>query len=224
MATVILQARCGSTRLPGKALMPILGKPMLWYTIETLKCSPGVNRIVMAIPDNPLDDPLVDLARQCDINHFRGSENNVLERCYQAAIAFKDDFYFRATGDNPILDYDNPKRSLSHLISHNVDYCQETGMPIGTVLEAFTFEALERAYREGSSPEDIEHVTWYIKKSGTFKVALIPAPIELQMPQLRLTVDYPNDFERVKRIIQHLYIDHIPPFKEILTHLSNPIH
>jgi spore coat polysaccharide biosynthesis protein SpsF (cytidylyltransferase family) len=89
-------------------------------------------------------------------------------------------------------------------------------MPIGAVVEAFTFDALERAYKEGTSPEDIEHVTWYIKKSGQFNIKYIDAPSKLCWPQLRLTVDYPEDFQRVSYIIEHLYKEKIPPFKEII--------
>jgi spore coat polysaccharide biosynthesis protein SpsF len=216
MATVILQARVGSTRLPGKALIPILGKPMTWYTIETLKRSPVVNRIVMAVPDKAEDDPLVELANECGIDWFKGSEMNVLQRFYQASLKFKDQYYFRATGDNPIIDYEDPGRSLDYLICHHLDYVQERGMPVGAVVEAFTFDALERAYKEGTSPEDIEHVTWFIKKSGRFNIKYINAPPELCWPQLRLTVDYPEDFQRISYIIEHLYKEKIPTFKEII--------
>lgn len=216
MATVILQARTGSTRLPGKALKPILGKPMLWYTIETLKKSKAAGRVVMAIPDNPADDVLLELAGECGIDVFRGSEPNVLERFYLAARQFKDEYYFRATGDNPVMDPENPDRSLAHLISGGFDYVVERGMPLGTVVEAFTFDALERAYKEGRSPEDIEHVTWYIKKSGKFNVGHVDCPPEYRYPDLRLTVDYPEDFQRMERIIENLYQSGIPSFKDVL--------
>ncbi len=216
MATVILQARTGSTRLPGKALKTILGKPMLQYTVETLKLSPVVDRIVMATPENSRDDILGELAAQWGIHWFRGSESDVLDRTYRAALRFKDDYYFRATGDNPIIDYQNPERILSYLKEHQLDYVSETGLPLGCVLEVFTFEALERAYHEGTSPEDREHVTWYIKKSGRFKIKYIKGPPELRMPGLRLTVDYPEDFQRVAYIIENLYQHSIPRFKDII--------
>lgn len=217
MATVILQARTGSTRLKGKALLTINEKPMLWYSIETLKLSPVVNRIILAIPDKSQDDPLEEIAKQCGIECFRGSESHVLQRFYQASRVFPDLYYFRATGDNPILDYENPKRSLDFLVSNNFDYVAESNMPLGTVVECFTAEALQRAFREGKSPEDIEHVTWYMKKSGTFKVGYLPAPKNFQFPQLRLTVDYPQDFQRVKIIIESLYKNRIPTFSEIIS-------
>jgi spore coat polysaccharide biosynthesis protein SpsF (cytidylyltransferase family) len=216
MATAILQSRVGSTRLPGKALMPILGKPMTWYAIETLKRSPAVDRIVLAVPDKTEDDALVALAQECGIDWFKGSELNVLQRFHEASLQFPDRYYFRATGDNPIIDYQNPQRTLSHLIRQELDYVQERGLPVGAVVEVFSAEALERAYREGSSAEDLEHVTWYMKKSGRFRMQYIDAPARLCWPQLRLTVDYPEDFQRVSRIIRHLYRERIPEFSEVI--------
>jgi spore coat polysaccharide biosynthesis protein SpsF len=216
MATVLLQARVGSTRLPGKALMPILGKPMLHYTVETLKRSPAVERIVLVIPDVPADDPLVAFAKDEGVQCFRGSELNVLDRFYRASLQFKDSYYFRATGDNPILDYDHPRRLSDHLIKSNCDYAAERGMPLGSAVEAFTVEALERCFKEARTDADLEHVTLYMKKSGRFNAQFIKAPAEFCFPNLRLTVDYPEDFQRAAEIIESLYKDGVPPFEEII--------
>ena len=216
MATILLQARLGSTRLPGKAMKTIMGKPMLHYTVETLKRSPAADRIVMVIPTNPKDDPLVDFAKEEGILWFRGSEENVLERFYRASLRFKDDCYFRATGDNPALDYGNPQRLLDTLVQYRCDYTAEKGMPLGSVVEAFTFDALERCFKEAVKKDDKEHVTLYIKKSGRFNVRFIEAPAEFRYPKLRLTVDYPGDFQRAASIIENLYHEGIPPFKEII--------
>ncbi|MCP5104650.1 MAG: NTP transferase domain-containing protein [bacterium] len=218
MATVLLQARLGSTRLPGKALMPIMGKPMLHYCVETLKLSPAVDRIVLVIPTKPADDRLVEFAKEHAVDCFRGSEENVLERFYLAARQFKDNYYFRATGDNPIMDYGNPRRLSDHLVTGNYDYVAEKGMPLGSVVEAFTASALEKAFNEGKTAEDIEHVTWYIKKSKRFKVSYPEAPRDYCYPQFRLTVDYPGDMDRAVRIIEALYGDGIPPFSKVIAY------
>ncbi len=216
MATILLQARVGSTRLPGKAMKPIMGKPMLHYTVETLKRSSAADRVVMVIPTNPKDDLLVDFAEEAGVCWFRGSEENVLERFYRASLQFKDDYYFRATGDNPVMDYGNPQRLLNALVKYKCDYTAEKGMPLGSVVEAFTFDALERCYEEATKDDDKEHVTLYIKKSGRFNVRFIQAPSDYCFPKLRLTVDYPEDFQRAAVIIENLYNDGIPPFKEII--------
>lgn len=216
MATVLLQARMGSTRLPGKALLPILDKPMLHYTVETLKLSPVVDRVVLVIPVNPADNPLADFAREHSLDCFRGSEENVLDRLYQASLQFKDSYYFRATGDNPILDYQHPQRLLDHLMKSRCDYAGERGMPLGSAVEAFTFGALGQCFKEATSKVDLEHVTLYMKQSGRFNVQYINAPAECFYPQLRLTVDYPEDFQRVTFIIDHLYKEKIPLFEEVI--------
>lgn len=216
MATVLLQARMGSTRLPGKALLPILGKPMLHYTVETLKLSPVVDRVVLVIPTNSADDPLVEFSQEHSLDCFRGSEENVLDRLYQAALQYKDSYYFRATGDNPILDYRHPQRLLDHLKKTRCDYTGEKGMPLGSAVEAFTIGALGKCYKEATSESDLEHVTLYIKQSGRFNAQYIDAPKECFFPQLRLTVDYPEDFQRATQIIEHLYRDKIPLFEEVI--------
>ncbi|MCP4214781.1 MAG: acylneuraminate cytidylyltransferase [bacterium] len=216
MATVLMQARMGSTRLPGKSLHPILGRPMLYYAVETLKKSPVVDRIVLAIPNLSKDDPLVDFAKEQAIECFRGSEDNVLERFYKAALEFRDDFYFRATGDNPVLDYGNPQRLLQHLQKGDFDYTAERRMPIGSVVEAFTFKALERCYKEAHTDRHREHVTILMKESSGYNKGYIQAPQAYDYPKLRLTVDYPEDFQRAREIIENLYADGIPPFKKIM--------
>ncbi|MCP4156320.1 MAG: hypothetical protein GY757_51885 [bacterium] len=149
-----------------------------------------------------------------------------MERFYRAALQFKDDYYFRATGDNPIVDYENPRRSLEHLVNNKYEYTAERYMPLGSVVEAFTFEALERCFSEAETAADKEHVTLFIKKSKRFNVGYIKAPPAYHYPELRLTVDYPDDFKRAERIIENLYrknnIDgvYIPHFKEIIDYCN----
>ncbi len=216
MATVLLQARMGSSRLPGKVMKPILGKPMLYYTVETLKKSTVIERIVLATSGKKTDDVLVDFARDNGIDIFRGSEDNVLERFYLAAKQYPDDYYFRSTGDNPIIDYQNPLRMLTYLKEGGYDYICERGMPVGAVLETFTSEALERCFNEAETADDREHVTLYMKNSGRYKAGFNEAPGAFRFPELRLTVDYPEDFQRATEIIEAIYAEGIPPFKKVI--------
>lgn len=219
MATVILQARLGSTRLPGKASMEIMGQPMLYYTVASLKQAPGVDRVVLAIPDNPKDDELVVWAEEWGIDCFRGSEPNVLERFFWAGLVYRDEYYFRATGDNPVLDCENPGRLLQLLKETGCDYAAEKGMPLGSAVEAFTFDALDRCYSLAKSEEDREHVTLFMKRKenrDTFDVRFPDAPEEYRYPGLRLTVDFQEDFDRAAEIIGNLYGDGIPPFGKII--------
>jgi len=217
MATVILQARTGSTRLPGKVLKEINEKPMLYYTIITLKKSEVVSRIVLATSDKKQDDILVDFAKDMKIDFFRGSEENVLERFYFASLRYKDEYYFRATGDNPILDWKNPERTLNYLKRNNCDYACEKNMPIGSVVEGFTLKSLQKAYNIAKEPDELEHVTIVMKNNREFLSCFFENPYKKDLSNLRLTVDYEDDFKRAKKIIEKLYINNrIPDFEEVL--------
>jgi spore coat polysaccharide biosynthesis protein SpsF (cytidylyltransferase family) len=220
MATAILQARTGSTRLPGKALLPILGRPMLYYSVAALKRSPAVERIVLAVPDSSENDVLVDLAAGWGIDWVRGSEEDVLDRFVTTAARFPDRVYFRATGDNPVLDPGNPGRTLDALRDSQAEYACESGMPLGTVVEAFTAAALERCRREAKTARDREHVTIFMKESGTFACRFFPAPPAFRHPDWRLTVDTPADFARARRILEELATEDYPPFARVIETLT----
>lgn len=215
-ATVLLQARTGSKRLPGKVLRPAAGRPMLWYTVRTLQLSPGVEKIVLATTELAADDVLVEAAAAWGIATFRGPEEDVLARLAAAARQFPAGYYLRATGDNPVLDLNNPLRSLNFLLNEKLDYCAEKGLPVGSIVEVFTAEALQKADREAVLPADREHVTLYMKRSPSFRRAFPQAPDELCFPELSLTVDTRADFERAAFILEKLYRKGIPPFAEVL--------
>ncbi len=221
MATAILQARTGSTRLPNKALLPMGGRPMLYYSVAALRLSAAVDRIVLAIPDRKGDDPLAELAREWGIDCFRGDENDVLARFVGAAAAFPDRVYFRATGDNPLPDPGNPGRTLIELEKTGAEYACETGMPLGTVVEAFTAAALERCGGKAMAPANREHVTLYMKESGAFRCRFFPAPPPFFHPDWRLTVDTPEDYVRVRRILESFAGQgDSPPFSQVIEVLT----
>jgi len=215
-ATVIVQARMGSTRLPGKVLKLIESKPLLSYIIKTLELSPVIDDIIIATSKNKENDVIEEYCKKNKIKCFRGSEENVLERFYKTALQYPDKYYFRATADNPILDIKNPEITLNYLIKNNLDYAAVKKMPIGSIIECFTKEALEKTYMEAKSQEDKEHVTLYMKKNEGFKLGYLKAEPEVMFPNMRLTVDFPEDFKRVEKIIKALYKSGIPQFKEII--------
>ncbi len=223
MATLILQARMGSTRLPGKALRLMAGRPMLWYAVETLRHAPAVDRLVMAIPDGRPDDELAGRAAEWGIECVRGPEADVLARFHLAARAFPDDVYLRATGDNPLPDRENPGRTLRVLIAGGFDYACETGMPLGSVVEAFSRAALEKAQREATRADDREHVTLCMKRGGGFRAAFPPCPEDRRWPELRLTVDTAADFERAEKIVAAVQRGPGgPDFLDVIRHCRKP--
>ena len=191
----------GSTRLPGKAMADLGGKPLLAHAIEILSAEPRIRQVVLCTTPLPQDDVLVNLAQTMGVESYRGSECNVLDRFYQASLRFADAIYFRATGDNPLIDPAGMARILPLLRSGNWDYVCEADMPLGAVVEGMTADCLKRSWEQARNPEDLEHVTLFCKRSGLFRCHYPPAPEDRCGPELRLTVDTPMDLERAQRLV-----------------------
>lgn len=206
-AGILLQARMASTRLPGKALMPIGGTPMLTHCLRRLVAA-GVAHVVLATTDRPEDDPLALVAAGVGVPVYRGDADDVLARMLAAADAFDLDPVVRATGDNPAVDVQAPGRVLEALRSAHADYVVEQGLPYGAAVEAVTRDALRTAAREAHEPDDREHVTTWIKRqTGRFRVLYPDAPAPLRRPDLRLTVDLPEDLAYLRMLFARAAAD-----------------
>jgi len=216
----IIQARMGSTRLPGKVLKPILGRPMLWYIVQRIRYVPDVVEVVVATSEQPGDEPIRDFCREYGIASFAGSESDVLDRFYQAAIQYRGDPLFRITGDCPFVDPEVVARLLELYKTGCYDHVGvATGagaifldggrFPDGLDAECFSFATLERAWREATAPSDREHVTPYNwRVPGRFRVGTLKA--EKDYSKLRWTVDNEADFQLVSRIYEALYQEDKP--------------
>jgi spore coat polysaccharide biosynthesis protein SpsF len=197
---IILQARFGSSRLPGKALATIAGRPILEHCLRRLMFA-GVAPVVLATTRRPEDDRLEAIARSLGAEVFRGETNDVLGRYLAAAEAFGFDTLIRATGDNPGVDIQASGRLIEALRAGQADYACEEGLPYGAAVEAVTRAALVRAGREACHVEDREHVTTYVRRNTQlFRVLTVPAPAPLRRPDVRVTVDTPADLEHVRQL------------------------
>lgn len=198
---VILQARMGSTRLPGKVLLPLAGRPMLEWIIRRLRDMRRADRLVLATTGLPADDRLVELAEGLGVPAFRGSAEDVLDRYHRCAEAFDAGAVVRATADNPFVDPGEGDRLVDLFESSGADYACAfptfgSGLPVGVGLEIFTRAALARSWREGTRPNHREHVDEYIQENpGLFRCEVLRARPELRAPDLSLTVDTPADFQ-----------------------------
>jgi spore coat polysaccharide biosynthesis protein SpsF (cytidylyltransferase family) len=203
----VVQARLGSTRLPGKALLPIAGRPMVAHVVERIAAAPGVDQVVLATTLEPEDDALEDFARSAGLPCVRGSVADVLDRFRTAVSAHPADVVVRATADCPLLD-----PSISGLVvaeylrrAPDVDYVSNVHPPTypdGLDTEVFSRAALERAWREASpdSSRDREHVTPYIweRRPERFRLANVRHPEDLS--GLRWTVDDARDLDFVRAV------------------------
>lgn len=206
---VFLQARMGSTRLPGKVLKPVLARPLLSYQIERLRESKEIDGIVVLTSTAPADKAVEQFCLDNGIDCLRGSEEDVLDRYYRAALARRPDAIVRVTGDCPIIDPEIVDQVV-HFFRKNyprydyVSNSMERTYPRGLDVEVFTSKALERAAKEGNSAFEREHVTpFFYQHPELFSlknIALSPS-----LAYHRWTVDTPEDFELIRRIIEALY-------------------
>ncbi len=207
--TAIIQARMTSTRLPGKVLKTVLGKPLLEYQIERVKRSNFINEIVIATTTNESDDLIVELCKKIEIKYYRGSEEDVLSRYYEAAMENHSDIIIRLTSDCPIIDTNVMDQVIQNYIEYQdqYDYVSNTlirSYPRGMDTEAFSFKTLEQAYKNANKSYEREHVTPYIyQHPELFRIKTIKNKTDYS--QHRWTVDTPEDFELIKRIIEALY-------------------
>ncbi len=204
---VILQARIGSTRLPGKVLLDLEARPMLWHVVERIRRARNVQQVVVATTTSKSDDVLEQFCRAHDIAFFRGSEPDVLDRYYQTAKAFAADTVVRITSDCPLIDPEVIDRVTGIFQQGGFDYVSntiETTYPDGLDTEVFSFAALERAWREATQISEREHVTPYLRSSGQFRVRNVEIDHGASLAELRWTVDEAHDLEFVRAIYKHL--------------------
>ena len=199
---VILQARSGSTRLPNKTTRRLSEIPMISHCIRRLK---KVAPVVVATSVLTRDDPIAEIASIENVNCFRGSEEDVLDRYYHAAKKYHLKHIVRATADNPFVDPEEARRIANYILKHNVHYVTGIGLPIGAGVEAFSFEALERSWIEGHAENHREHVNEYILENpDSFDIIRLRCLKKNSCPDLSLTIDTLEDFFFAEKIIMEI--------------------
>lgn len=203
---VVVQARLGSTRLPGKVLLDLGGKPVIERVVERCRRIPGVAEVVLAVPEGPADAPLAEAGRKLGVRVHQGSEDDVLDRFYHAAKAAGADVVVRVTADCPLLDPELSGRVVDLVRSGKADYgCNffPPCYPDGLDTEAFRFSALEAAWKEARLPIEREHVTPFIRtRPERFRQASIRQDKDLSA--LRWTLDEPRDLEFLRSLYERL--------------------
>lgn len=231
----IVQARMGSERLPGKVIKPLMGKPMVLYTLDRLTKSKYIDELVLATSIDEKEQPLVDIVQNAGYKFFRGSENNVLKRYRDAAEEFRGEIIIRVTGDCPLIDPQIVDNVITYFKMNDYDYVRldvPNTFVRGFDVEIFTREALERVYNvvmNFNDKEDIEkfnmykeHVTYYMyKHPEQFRIGYVRGS-ELYNKDYRLCVDTKEDFQLVENIFNHFNNEFIAS-KDVIKYLDqNP--
>lgn len=204
----IVQARMGSTRLPGKALADIEGAPMLARVIDRIRRAQTVDRVIVATTTQPADDAIVTAAAALGVDVYRGHEADVLDRYYQAAVAHRFDVIVRITSDCPLIDAGLADQVVRPLLEpgSRVDYSANTvrrTYPRGLDVQAAPFGTIERAWREARSSHEREHVFPYvIEHPDLFRFHSVTDAVDRSA--LHWTVDTPDDLAFVRKIYRAL--------------------
>lgn len=207
MILAILQARVSSTRLPGKVLKPILGMPMIFRQIERIKYAKKIDKLIVATSTDQSDDKLAMVCQEFGVECFRGSLNDVLDRFYQAAQKYKPEHVVRLTGDCPLADPQIIDKVIEYHLQGKYDYTSNTVEPTypdGLDAEIMTYSCLQQAWAKAQKQSEREHVTLFIyNNKQMFSLGSVKNNIDLS--QLRWTVDEAEDFILVEQIYQELY-------------------
>jgi spore coat polysaccharide biosynthesis protein SpsF len=208
----LIQVRTQSSRLPGKAVMPLGSLGALEHVIDRAKRAEMLDSVIICTTDQPEDDSLVPIGEKWKIPTFRGSEMNVLKRFLGAADEFGADVMVRITGDSPLVAVEAIDGAVEHHLSMNADYTSCTGLPVGTALEVFNTAAMRLAYTLSEDPETSEDLSFYLRRPEVFNVTRWEPPRELHAPELVMALNRPEDAEVLKAIFEALDVPGGPPF------------
>ncbi|MBJ6142518.1 cytidylyltransferase domain-containing protein [Hymenobacter sp. BT559] len=212
MTLALIQARLGSSRLPGKSMLPLplpaMGdeNTILGHVVSRARRAACIQKVAVATTTQPLDEPLTALAARLGVGVFRGDEQDVLGR-FAGALAQAGDFQtiVRLTADNPAIDPAFIDAAVAHHLATGADYTYTSGLPLGTNIEVISTQALLRAHREATQPDEREHVTPYLRRHPElFRLETLALTVPPAVAPLRLTVDYPSDYALLSLLFGYL--------------------
>ena len=208
---IILQARMRSTRLPGKILMPLGSRSLLEHILVRLRRLRHPALTVIATSDAPQDEVVAQFCAARAVACFRGSEHNVLDRYYHCALRYGFRHIVRLTGDNPFLDIEELGSLIDLHLAQGSDFAHSfPQLPVGCGAEIFTFAALEKSWREGAAAHHLEHVDEYmLEHPELFATALLRVNGDKHRPEVRLTIDTPEDYQRACYIVEKSGKDYV---------------
>ncbi|MDO8620290.1 MAG: glycosyltransferase family protein [bacterium] len=211
MKAILIQARMGSTRLPGKSMKLLSGKPLLWHVVARCKRAKKADVVVVATSRNSEDDAILKFCASENIPCYRGSHDNVLSRYYETAKHLGAETIIRITSDCPLIDPALIDQCIEAFEKGGVDYVSNVNpvrtFPRGLDVEVFSFNALSRAHKEATADYEREHVTPYLwqNKNNQFTIGEPIVATSSYLRPYRLCVDYQEDFDVVERIYREFY-------------------
>lgn len=223
----IIQARMGSTRLPGKVMLPLDGSHVLTHDVQRVRKADTVDEVIVATSTETADDIVARYADDAGATVFRGSEDDVLDRVFSAATDANAETVVRITGDCPLIDADVINTMVNRLAAEEIDYCSNTferTFPRGLDVEAFTYESFECVYENAKEPHHREHVTTYYRENDD-QFDLVSVTSEeifdeswmQDRADIRLTLDEADDYELLREVYDQVKYEHILSIKDAVS-------
>jgi spore coat polysaccharide biosynthesis protein SpsF len=199
---VIIQARMGSSRLPGKVMLPLGNTDVLDYVVSRSRRISGVSEVIVATSTLEQDDQIADWCHNRGVAYFRGPEDDVLARYVQCADQYQPDYVIRVTSDCPFVDYELGSLIVERMKGSPSDIViLEGGISRGLPIEMISYSALKYIEKHGLQPRHREHVTYYAYEyTEQFKAINVPVPESLRHPELRITLDTPEDYQMLAKV------------------------
>lgn len=220
---VIIQARMGSSRLPGKILMPMGSTDNLTYVTERCKKIDGVSDVLIATSSLPQDDAVEKWCEEHQLSCYRGSEEDVLDRFIQAAKLYEPDYVIRVTADCPFVDYEMASDMVALMKKEQVDIIDLEGqLPRGLAVEVISYKALQYIDEKGHENRHREHVTYYAYefKEQFTRVSYVADEMRNE-PSLRITLDTDADYELLSKVASHfddVFVSSVDVIKYLIEH------
>lgn len=200
-----------SSRLPGKSMMPLGGKPLLQNILERARMATLVDEVVLATTDQPEEDVLAELGEKLGVTVFRGHPLDLVDRYLQAAKTAKADVVVRIPADNPLIDPVEIDRIIDYYLHTDVDFASNicdflgSGYPDGLGAEVFSMERLEELHRDIHDPEVREHVTVRFRNHPElYRLGTVPCPEGFRRPDIVLDVNTPEEYQFIKALYDDL--------------------
>ena len=215
---LIIQARMGSIRLPGKSMMKLAGVPLVGRILERVKRANKINEIILATSDQGKDDVLVDLANKYSVSYFRGSETDLVDRFYKAAKFYKADVVLRLPADNPCPEPSEYDRLIDYHLSSTKDFSSNicnfmgNGYPDGIGVEAFTFNSLWEIWKVEKNPLKREHIAlnYYdyindnLPSDSSYSVGTVNCPKIFSRPDIVLDINTAEEYQMMNKLYESL--------------------
>lgn len=231
---VIIQARMGSSRLPGKILKPLGDTDVLTYVTKRCLQIKGVQEVVVATTLSSKDDAIVAWCLERDVKCFRGSENDVLSRFVDCANEYEPDYVMRVTSDCPFVDYEMASEMIALMEKGRKDIVLLDGeLPRGLAVELISYASLLKIKEIGLEQRHREHVTYYAYEfKNQFEGITFKVPENLQAPEFRITLDTDPDYELIRALADHFdnllvssvdvidYLKHTPEVAKLNVHIE----